>query len=134
MASLLLLLLLLYISNVFQFFFLFLPLSRERAFVENRFEAKLWMKRGITKYSDATNMDDTKKYNYACTVKTVYKNYPLDQCFSTFFGSRHPIRLKRNLATPLPGPPFVVNNLEGSKFNICRHPCVSRHPGWEPLL
>jgi len=27
----------------------------------------------------------------------------LNQCFSTFFGSRHPIRLKKNLTAPLPG-------------------------------
>jgi hypothetical protein len=33
----------------------------------------------------------------------INKSYTLQQCFSTFFGSRHPVGLKKNLAAPLLG-------------------------------
>ncbi len=71
----------------------------------------------------------------------------LHQCFSTFFGSRHPVRLKKKIGGTLTLDKMkirgtlsckkfkkVVNLIfGGTPDTLSRHPCVPRHPGWEPL-
>jgi len=74
------------------------------------------------------------------------RNMDLDQCFSTFFGSRHPVRLKKIWQHPYLDKttiwgtltPLVVKELKkevnsifgGTRDTSSRHPCVPRHPGW----
>jgi len=78
------------------------------------------------------------------------RNMDLDQCFSTFFGSRHPVRLKKIWQHPYLDKttiwgtltPLVVKELKkevnsifgGTRDTSSRHPCVPRHPGWKPLI
>jgi len=40
--------------------------------------------------------------NFCARRSQKHKKDSLEQCFSTFFGSRHPVRLKKKLAAPLP--------------------------------
>jgi len=53
---------------------------------------------------------------------------PITQCFSTFFGSRHPVRLKKNWRHPylakmtIWGTLSSKKTLKVSKFNIWLHP------------
>jgi hypothetical protein len=53
------------------------------------------------------------------------------QCFSTFFGSRHPVRLKKIWWRPKLAKMIIQGTLRSkklkSKFNICGHPCVGNH-------
>ena len=61
-----------------------------------------------------------------------------EQCFPTFFGSRHP-----NLVLTISGgtPGWFLRHKDqgieivgGTPGTFSRHPSVPRHPGWEPLL
>jgi hypothetical protein len=65
----------------------------------------------------------------------------LDQCFSTFFGSRHPSELKNFLAAP-----FWVKNDQFVALYVVKYQKIGsnsrfggtpdtflRHPGWESL-
>jgi hypothetical protein len=68
------------------------------------------------------------KRKIALVCEHVLQKKRLTQCFSTFFGSRHPIRPKKIWRHPyLAKMPIWATlsskkNLKGSKFNIWRHP------------
>ena len=69
------------------------------------------------------------------TVRT--GNYTSRQCFTTFFYLRHPYVV----LTIFGGTPSWLNRCKDQGIVtfgdtpdiILRHPCVSRHPGWESL-
>ena len=69
----------------------------------------------------------------ACPTFTLYT---LTQCFSTFFATRHPW----SAISIFGGTPRWQNRFKeqwiaiigGTPGTISRHPCVPRHPGWEP--
>ena len=66
------------------------------------------------------------------------KSVCLDQCFPTFFGSRHPyVVLKIFGGTPSRFNRYKdqgIVTIGGTPVTCSRHPCVPRHPGWEPLV
>jgi len=77
----------------------------------------------------------------------IYKFVCVHQCFSTFFGSRHPVRLKKIWRHPFLAKLTICGTFTSKKFKkvvnsifgstpdtSSRHPCVPRHPGWEPLV
>jgi len=72
--------------------------------------------------------------------------HTIDKCFSTFFGLRHPVRLKKIWWHPYLAKMTIQGTLrskktkkvvnaifDGTPDTFSRHPCVPRHPGWEPL-
>ncbi len=83
-----------------------------------------------------------KKMIWYCNT-TTFKELPYDilhQWFSTFFGSRHPVRLKKIWRHPYLdkwqfGAPLVVKELKKVVNSIIggTPDTSSRHPGWEPL-
>ena len=69
-------------------------------------------------------------------VQVVFKR--LQQCFPTFFDSQHPyVVLKIFCGTPSWFNRYTnqgIVAIGGTPDTNSRHPCVSRHPGWESLV